>query len=79
MLSCVFFSVIDNYVSIDHICCQSKTLSAISSDKIFYQASYNILLGFGIPGVLINLVNFHGFMKKPNSTVILDYQSRLVH
>ena len=49
VLSCVLYSVIDNYVFIDYICCQSKTLSRISSDKISEQASYNELLGIGIP------------------------------
>ena len=35
LLSCVFYSVIENCVCIEYLCCQSKTLSAISSDKIF--------------------------------------------
>ena len=40
--------------------------------------SFNILLGIGIPELLLNLVSCHGFMKKPNSTVILNYRSRLI-
>ena len=39
----------------------------------------NILLGACIPEVLLNLVSFHGFMEKPNSTVILNFQFRLVN
>ena len=35
VLSCVLYSFIEYYVCIDYICCNSKTLSAISSDKIF--------------------------------------------
>ena len=70
-LSGVLYSVIENYVCNNYLCCHSKKLSVISSDKIFGEASYNELLGIGIPEVLMNLVSCHGFMKKPNSTVIL--------
>ena len=43
------------------------------------QASYNILLGIGIPELLINLVSCHGFTEKPNSTVIFNCQYHLVN
>ena len=56
-----------------------KTLSSISSKPTFEQTSFNILLGIGIPELLLNLVSCHGFMKKPNSTVILNCQSRLIN
>ena len=78
VLSCVLYSVIENYACIDYLCCQYKTLSSISSDKISEQASYNILLGIGIPEVLMNLVSCHGFVEKPNLTSILNLRSRLV-
>ena len=64
----------DGYVCVDYLCCHSKTLNVISSDKIFEEASYNGLLDVGIPEVLMNLVSCHGFMKKPNSTVILVFR-----
>ena len=35
LLRCVLYSVIDNYVCIEYLCCQSKTKSDISSDKVF--------------------------------------------
>ena len=41
LLSCVLYSTIENYVCIEYLCCQSKTLNSISSDKIFEQESYN--------------------------------------
>ena len=41
LLSCVLYYVIEYYVCIDYLCCQSKTLSVISSDKIFEEESYN--------------------------------------
>ena len=47
VLSCVFYSIIENYVCIEYLCCNSKTLSVISSNKIFEEASYNGLLGIG--------------------------------
>ena len=46
---------------------------------IFKQTSYNVLLGIRIPEELPNLVSCHGFMEKPNSNVILNFQSRLVN
>ena len=79
MLSCVLFSVIRNYFCIDYLYCHSKTLSFISSDKIFKEASYNILLGIGIPEVLMNLLSCHVLMEKPNSTMILNFLSRFVN
>ena len=56
-----------------------KKLSIISYDRIFKQKSYNILLGVGITEVLMNLVSYHGFIEKPNSTVILNCQYCLVN
>ena len=49
VLSCVLYYPIDNYICIDYLACQSKTLSTISSYRIFKQTSFNILLGIGIP------------------------------
>ena len=79
MLSCVDYSLIDNYVCIKYLLCQSKTLSFISSKPTFEQTSFNILPGIGIPELLLNLVYCHGLMKKPNSTVILNFQSCLIN
>ena len=79
MLSCVLYSVINNYFCIDYICCNPKTLSVISSDKIFKQVSYNRLVGIGIPEVLIKFLYCQGFMEKPNSTIIFNFRSRLVN
>ena len=64
VLSCVLYYIIDNYVCIDYLCCQSKTINSIPSDKIFEQASYNILLGIGIPEVPMDLLSCHVFMEK---------------
>ena len=79
LLSFFLYSLIDYYVCIDYLSCQSKTLSKISSKPIFEKISYNVFLGIGIPELLLNLVTCHGFVKKPNSTVILNFRSRLVN
>ena len=64
VLSCVIYSIIDNYIYIDYICCQYKKLIVMCSDKIFASTSYNKLLGIVITEVLMNLIPCHGFMKK---------------
>ena len=72
VLSCVVYTLIDNYVSIAYISCQSKTLSEISINPTFKDTSFNILLCIGILELLLNLVYCHRFMMKPNSTVVLN-------
>ena len=42
MLICVIYSIIDNYVCIDYLDCQSKKLSVICMDKISGQEFYQI-------------------------------------
>ena len=79
MLSFVVYSLIENHVCIDHILHPSKTLISISSKPTFEETSFNILLGIGIPELLVNLLYFHGFMKKPNLTVILNCRSCLIN
>ena len=77
MLSCIVYNLIDNCVCIDYLLCKSKTLSTISCNPTCKDTSFNILLGIGIPELLLNLVSYHGFTKKTNSTVILNFQTRL--
>ena len=79
VLSCVVYTLIDNYVCIDYLLCQSKTVSDISSNSTFKYTSFNLLLGIGIPELLLNLLYCHRFTKKPNSTVILNFRSRLIN
>ena len=79
VLSCVNYTLIYNYVCIDYVPCKSNTLSAISCNPTFKDTSFNILLGIGIPEMLLNLVSCHGFMKKPNSTLILNCQTRMIN
>ena len=79
VLSCVVYTLIDNYFCIDYLSCQSKTLSAISYNQTLEDSSLNLLLSIGIPELLLNLVSCHGITKKPNSTVILNCQTRMIN
>ena len=49
VLSCVVYTIIDSYVCIDYLPCQSRPLSEISSNPTFKDTSFNLLLGIGIP------------------------------
>ena len=64
VLSCVIYSLVYNYFCTDYLSCQSKTLSRISSKPTSEKTSFNILIGIGIPELLLNLVTCHGFVKK---------------
>ena len=79
VLSFVFYSLIYNYFCVDFLSYQSKILGSISSSPTFDDTSFNILLGIGITELLLNLVSCHGFMKKQNSTVILNCQNGLIN
>ena len=46
VLSCVVYNLIDNYVCIDYLSCQPKTLYSISSNRIFKEKNsiyYSVL------------------------------------
>ena len=49
LLSCVVYTLIDNYVFIDYMPFQSKTLIDISSNPKFKDTIFNLLLSIGIP------------------------------
>ena len=79
VLSCVVYTIIENYVFIDYMSCQSKTLSNISNYKTFKETNFNLLIGIDITELLLNLISCHGFMLKSNSTVILNFRSPLIN
>ena len=39
VLSCVLYYIMDNFVCIDYICCQYKTISDFSGDNVFVDES----------------------------------------
>ena len=73
------YYLVDNYICINYLYCQSKTLSRIYSNRILEQTSFNILPSIGSPEVLLNLLSCHGFMEKLDSTVILNCRYHLVN
>ena len=77
-LSCVIYTIIDNYVCINYLDFQPKTLSVICMDRKYFDKSFNKLLGIGIPDLLMNLLLCHGSMKNTNSTVISLCTSRML-
>ena len=56
-----------------------KHLIRISCNLTSKDTSFNILLRIGIPELFLNLVSCHVFMKKPNPTVILNFQTHLIN
>ena len=79
VISCVVYTLIENYVCIYYLPCQSKTLCVIQSNSTFNITSFNLLHFIGIAELLLNLVSYHGFMMKSNSNVILNFQSCLIN
>ena len=78
VLRCVIYTIIDNYVYIDYLACQSKKLSEISVDSKYVEKDFNRILGIGIPYLLMNLLSFHGFLKNEKSIFILEYPKRML-
>ena len=74
VLSCVVYTLLDNYVCIDYLPCQSKTFFDISKNTTFKETNFNLLFGIVVPELSLNLVSCHGFVLKYNSTVILNFQ-----
>ena len=54
------------------------TPPSIYHNPTFEDTSFNILIRIGILELLLNLVYFHGFMKKQNPTVILNLQTPMI-
>ena len=82
VLSCVIYTIINNYVCIDDLACGSKKLSEVpvssGGDFKHWKKSYDKILGIGIPDLLMNLISCHGFLKNKDSVVILKYPKRIL-
>ena len=65
--------------SLTIFCVNKRNLSSILSKPTFEQTSFNVLFFIGIPELFLDLVSCCGFMKKQNSTVILNFRSRLIN
>ena len=77
VLSCVINTIIRNYVCIDYLAFQPKELGEITvvSKEVSKHVdnSFNIILGIGIPYLLMNLMSCHGFLNNINSERMLGY------
>ena len=82
MLSCIIYIIISNYVCIDYLACESRKLSEIpvgnGGGYNRGNKNYNKILGIVIPCLLMNLMSFHGFLKKINYVVILKCPKRVL-
>ena len=81
VLSCLIYRIIINYVCIDYLGYEKRTLSDLclgrgGSYKYFIK-KYDNILGFGIPDLLMHLLSFHAFLKKNDSVVILVFINRI--
>ena len=72
VLTCVIYKIINKYVCIDYLACQSKQLSElpVGSGGGFKHRNkiYEKILGIGISDLLMNLMSCHGFL---NETILL--------
>ena len=78
VLSCVVYTIIENYVSIYLPACQLKTLSVIYMDRNYLRKIFSKIFGIGIPYLIMNLLSYHGFVKNINSTVVLLCPSQML-
>ena len=77
VFSCVFYSIIKNYVCIDYLSCLyikigEITLGSIGGSK-YVDKRFNIILVIEIPDLFINLMSYRGFLKNINAVVILKF------
>ena len=78
LLSCVIYTIIDNYVCIDYLACQPKQLSEIYLDSKYVQNYFNIIFGIGIQYLLMNLFLCNDLSKNIESIVILKFPKRML-
>ena len=82
VLSCVIYTIVSNYLCIDYIACESKTLCELpvgtGGGFKHRNKSYDKILGIGIPDVLMNLISCHVFMKNNDSVVKLKCPKRML-
>ena len=68
VLSCVIYTIISNYVCIDYLACETKQIIElpVGTGRSFKHGnkSYEKIFEIGIPDLLMNLMSFHGFLKK---------------
>ena len=81
VFSCVIYTIISKIVCIDYLGHEKKKLSDLrpgpgGSYKHFNKI-YDIVLRFGVPGLLINFVSCRGFMKNNDYVVVIKFSNRM--
>ena len=82
VLSCVIYTIINNYVCIDILACESKKLSELNFGcrgiLKHTNKNYDTILGIGIPDLSMNFMSCHGFLKEKHYVVVLKCPKRML-
>ena len=82
VLSFVIFTIINNYVCIDYLSCESKKLSEIPvcSGGVLKHGnkSFDKILVIGIPDLVMKLLSCYAFLKKIHSFVIIKFPKKIL-
>ena len=81
MLSCVRYTIIEEYVCIDYLGTEKLKLRDLkigcTGSSKHIGMDYNDLLGICITDLLLNMLSCHGFLKNNDSVVILKFPNRM--
>ena len=80
MLSCVVYTIIDNYVCIEYLCTERKISELKLGNSLITRhedQGYNNLFGIGIPDIFMNMLSCQGFINNNDSIVILKCTNRM--
>ena len=81
VLSCVIYTIISNCVCIDYLGSEKSKLSYLHPDVAgsykHIVKKYDVVLRFGIPDLLLNLLTCGGFLKNNESVFILKFPNRM--
>ena len=69
----------DKYVCVDYMCFTPTRLHVTSKRTESETITYNAVSGILIPGLLMNIISYHGFVNNTNLGVILSCRRKLVH
>ena len=81
VLSFVIYTIIGNYIYIDYLGYEKNTFSYLRLGPggcyKNFNKSYDNVLVFGIPDLLMNLLSCHGFLRNNDSLVIIKFPNRM--
>ena len=81
VLSCVIYTIISKYVCMDYLGYEKTKLSdlrvGLGGSYKHINKTYDSVLGFGIPDILMNLLSYNVFLKNNNYVFILKFPNRM--